>query len=542
MQRARITTQRRRQALPGTQNLSVRLFEAQTRFELEARIDASSAALVAVPIDVPRGSVIDRISLFEESLQPLDPVDRGAIDVRWTRVAADRVEAVVQQPRAGRFRLELAAHLPVAPAREGLLPIVRAVLDDSVPMAVSWNSAARSTILDRSTELFADERPPVYVLDDEPAADPSSAQGRPADATGAAEADAAILAASESKGPRVELADIEFNVEERGRAWGLARFEMLGQDPLVRLRLPPGMRLYDAFVDGHALVPGVPSLSGQSNEWELRLHDVRWPRSLVVVFAGELGARLVEGAPVELPAPTIVGLPCTRVVWTLRAPRGLALRVAEPAVVVDAAMIAAERKAALGRLEADFDRAIAATSGPEQDRLRAFVESRWKEAVADGSWPEAVALVASGRETIVAAHVIMNPAVGELTIRGVRPSDPSVPGRAITTLATLALGGAALRLARRGSFDWSRMGRWFFPGIAATLGMAWLVTLSPSWPGVLLVAYAIAAAARELLWLRSASGAAEPVPTDEVTVTQLIVEPQATGESSVTQIAPARGK
>jgi hypothetical protein len=32
------------------------------------------------------------------------------------------------------------------------------------------------------------------------------------------------------------------------------------------------------------------------------------------------------------------------------------------------------------------------------------------------------------------------------------------------------------------------------------------------------------------------------VPTDEVTVTQLIVEPQATGESSVTQIAPARGK
>ena len=542
MQRARITTQRRRQALPGTQNLSVRLFEAQTRFELEARIDASSAALVAVPIDVPRGSVIDRISLFEESLQPLDPVDRGAIDVRWTRVAADRVEAVVQQPRAGRFRLELAAHLPVAPAREGLLPIVRAVLDDSVPMAVSWNSAARSTILDRSTELFADERPPVYVLDDEPAADPSSAQGRPADATGAAEADAAILAASESKGPRVELADIEFNVEERGRAWGLARFEMLGQDPLVRLRLPPGMRLYDAFVDGHALVPGVPSLSGQSNEWELRLHDVRWPRSLVVVFAGELGARLVEGAPVELPAPTIVGLPCTRVVWTLRAPRGLALRVAEPAVVVDAAMIAAERKAALGRLEADFDRAIAATSGPEQDRLRAFVESRWKEAVADGSWPEAVALVASGRETIVAAHVIMNPAVGELTIRGVRPSDPSVPGRAITTLATLALGGAALRLARRGSFDWSRMGRWFFPGIAATLGMAWLVTLSPSWPGVLLVAYAIAAVARELLWVRDASGAAEPVPTDEVTVTQLIVEPQATGESSVTQIAPTRGK
>lgn len=520
------------------------MFEAQTRFELEARIDASSVALVAVPIDVPRGSVIDRLSLFEESLQPLDPVDRGAIDVRWTRIAADRVVVVVQQPRAGRFRLECAAHLPVAPAREGLLPLVRAVLDDSVPMSVSWNSTAGSTMLDRSTELFADERPPVYALDDEPATDAdvkTPPQDQPAAGAGAAEADEAILAASESKGPRVELADIEFNVEERGRAWGLARFEMLGQDPLVRLRLPPGMRLYDAFVDGHALVPGVPSLSGRSNEWELRLHDVRWPRSLVVVFAGELNARIAEGAPVELPAPAIVGLPCTRVVWTLRAPRGLTLRVAEPAIVVDATMITAERKAAIGRLEADFDRAIAAASDPERDRLRAFAGSRWNEAAADGAWPKSVALVASGRESTAATHVIMNPAVGELTIRGVRPTDPSVPGRAIMTLATVVLGGAALRLARRAPFDWSRAGRWFFPGIAAALGTAWLVALSPSWPGALLVAYAIAAVGRELLWPRRAIRAAESQPTDEDTVTQIVANAHATPESSVTQIAP-RGK
>jgi hypothetical protein len=543
LQQARITTERRRQALPGTQNLSVRLFEGQTRFELEARIDASSAALVAMPIDVPRGSVIDRLSLFEESLQPLDPVDRGAIDLRWTRVAADRVVAVVQQPRAGRFRLEFAAHLPVAPAREGILPLVRAVLDDSVPMAVTWNSTAGSTTLDRSADLFADERPPVYVLDDEPdaAVNPALPQNPPAEASDAAEADAAILAASESKGPRVELADIEFHVEERGRAWGLARFEMLGQDPLVRLRLPPGMRLYDAFVDGHALVPGVPSLSGQSNEWELRLHDVRWPRSLIVVFAGELGNRLVDGAPVELPAPTIVGLPCTRVVWTLRSPRGLALRVAEPAIVVDAAMITAERKAAIGRLQADFDRAIAAASGPEQERLQAFVGSRWKEAATDGSWPKPVAPVASGWASTAATHVIMNPAVGELTIRGVRPTDPSVPGRAIMTLATVVLGGAALRLARRSAFDWSRTGRWFFPGIAAALGTAWLLTLTPPWPGSLLVAFAIVAVARELLWSRHTPGAATPQPTDEDTVTQLVVNSPAARESSVTQIAP-RGK
>jgi hypothetical protein len=546
LHRARVTTERRRQALPGTQNLSVRLFEAQTRLDLEARIDASSAALVVVPVDVPRGSVIDRLSLFEESLQPLDPVDRGAIDVRWTRTAGDRVVVVMQQPRAGRFRLEVAAHLPVAPAREGKLPLVRAVLDDSVPMTVSWNSAAGSTILDRSAELFADERPPAYVLDEQPAGDaavtPAPAQGRPADGAGAAEADAAILAASESKGPRVELADIEFNVEERGRAWGLARFEMLGQDPLVRLRLPPGMRLFDAFVDGHALVPGVPSLSGQANEWELRLHDVRWPRSLVVVFAGELGGRLAEGAPVELPAPSIVGLPCTRVLWTLNAPRGLTLRVAEPAIVVDAAMVAAERKAAIGRLEADFDRAIAASPGPEQERLREFFGSRWEEPAADGLWPKAVAAIANARGATAATHVIMNPAVGELTIRGVRPSDPSVPGRAITTLATLALGGAALRLARRGPLDWARAGRWFFPGIAATLGVAWLVTLSPSWPGGLLLGYAIAAAARELLWPNSDRTAAERVANDDDTVTQLVVNPAATRESSVTQIAPSRGK
>lgn len=546
----RIDIERRRQTLPGTQSLAVRLFEPQTRFDLEARIDASSTALVVVPVSVPPGSVIDRLSLFEESLLPLDPVDRGAIDVRWTRTAADRVVVVVQRPRAGRFRLEVEAHLPVAPAREGPLPLVRAVLDDSVPMAVSWNSVAGSTMLDRSTELFADEPAPTYSMVEQPAGDVAldaeKAAGGNADAVdespAAAEADDGTAAASQAKGPRVELADIQFNVEERGRVWGLARFEMLGQEPVLRLRLPPGMRLFDAFVDGHALVPGVPSLSGQSNEWELQLHDVRWPRSLVVVFAGELGGRLAEGTPVELQAPAIVGLPCTRVAWTLNAPRGLALRVAEPATVVDAATIAAERKAALGRLEADFDRAIAAAPEPEQERLREFFGSRWKDASADGAWPKAVAAAANAGQAMAATHIVMNPAAGELTIRGVRPPDPSVPGRAITTLATLALGGAALRLARRGPLEWSRPGRWFFSGIAALLGVAWLLTLSPSWPGAILIVYAIAAAAREALRPRVDRHAEERETTDEDTVTQPAINAAAARESSVTQAAPKRSQ
>ena len=555
-----LTAERRRQDVPATQSLTVRFTPTQTRLELQARIDASSTALVAVPLELPPGCVIDRLNLFEESVQPLDPVERGAIDLRWSQLAPDRLTAMVQRPRAGRFRLELVAHLPRAPARAGRLPLLRALLDDTVPLAISWNTAPGTAVLNRSAQRFADEPAPDYALDepgefagipggrpDEPrdAGAVAEAVDDPAPATGSTAA-APAPATRDQQGPRVELADVQLNVEDRGRAWGLARFDIVTNDPVVRLQLPQGMRLFDAFVDGHALVPGVPSLSEQANVWELRLHDVRWPRSLLVVFAGDLGGRLAEGAPLEVQPPLIVGLPCTRLLWTLRTPRGMPLRVAEPAIVVGADALASERAAAMRRLTGDFERSLAAADGPEQERLRDFLRLRDEQASAppapgrDG--------VAPG-EFVPAAYVVMQQTDSQLTIRAARQRDSTVPSRAVTTLATIALGGAALRIARRRPQDWLRVGGWFFPCVAGILGVAWLFALAPAWPGGVLLAYAFGSAARAWL-LRSQlnvglgsgnASAAVPVLASDATVTHMVAGDAPRRESSITQIAPFPG-
>ena len=223
-----------------------------------------------------------------------------------------------------------------------------------LPMAVSWNTAPAAVEPQRSAEIFPDQPPPRYALDEAgsppPIEPPPSAEAAEA-ASDRPAADAGAIA------PRVELADVRLSIDDRGRAWGIARFELVARDPVVQLQLPPGMRLFDALVDAQVPVPAAPSLAGGRNTWELRLHDVRWPRSLMVVFAGDLGPGLADGAPVELPAPTIVGLPCVRMLWMLSAPRGMLLRVGDPGRVVDEDALAAERAAGEQRLAADFERA-----------------------------------------------------------------------------------------------------------------------------------------------------------------------------------------
>jgi len=554
--RVQLTVERRRQDIPATQSLTVRFSATQSRLELQARIDASSTALVAVPLQIPPGCVIDRLTLSEESVQPLDPIERGTIDLRWSQTAPDRLSVVVQRPRAGRFRLELVAHLPTVPTRTGPLPLVRALLDDVVPMAISWNTTPGTTAFNRSAQLFADEPAPVYVLDErsESAAQPQMENPRAGGAEPVDEGAVADVPASVTRdqlGPRVELADVQLNVEDRGRAWGLARFEIVADNPVLRLQLPPGMRLFDALVDGHALVSGVPSLSGQANVWELRLHDVRWPRSLLVVFAGDLGGRLVEGAPLEVQPPLIVGLPCTRLLWTLRSPRGLPLRVAEPAVVVDADALAAERAAAVQRLAGDFARALAAADVPELERLRDFLRLRAEQAAVPPSLGRGTIGsngVAPG-EFFPAAYVVMQQTDRPLTIRAARQADSTVPSRAITTLATIAIGGAALRIARQQRREWRRVGRWFFPCIAGLIGVVWLLALAPAWPGGLLVAYALGAAAKGWLQrerftseMRGGAVFADGLElASDVTVTHVAAREAAQAESSITQIAPFPG-
>ena len=518
--RARLTAERRRQEIRGLQREAVVFGTEQVRIHLDARLDASSTALVTIPLDVPAGSVVDRVELFEDDVLHPETAERGAIDVRWTRPTDTSVAVVVQRPRAGRFRMEVDARIPGRPPARGPLPGLRVDLADGSRSLVEWRAedglvAAVETVSgERGTadatlrasqagrlDRVNGDTSAVYRLESSPAAAaPIESEISDVAATG----ERAAVGAG-----RVELTDVRLTLDERGRAWGLACFELVSSEQVVRLQLPRSWRLFDAVVDGRPVDSVVPASPVSDNVWELRLLDAGRPRSIVALFAGDLfvgdvGRRLLDGEPLALAPPKIVGLPCRRVIWTVQVPADVTLRVAAPARVVAADALQSERQAAQQRLEADVQQAIERSAGWEQDRVRTFLASRRDGAIpaADQVWTRAVTTRTASfaaRSTplfIVASDGGDDAVAGRLTIRAVRQRDPTTRGRAIATLSLLACGGLAWIAARRRWSPRLPTARWVGPMVAIGAGLAWIAVLVPAWPGALLVAMAAAAMIR----------------------------------------------
>lgn len=492
-----VTVERRRQEVRGSQNVAVTFAADQIRLQLKARLDATSTALFTIPVTVPAACVIDRVRLFEEDPLAPESGDGASIDLRTSRRERDRVLAVVQRPRSGRFRLEVDARLPGKPPAGGPLPLLHADIAAGTPLLVTWRADDGMAVAvrqpdgdpaDRVVEHFVDRPAPRYEI-------AAAAKEPPGDsvasAAGADAAPAPAPPADATARPRVALADIHLVADERGRAWGLARFDLVAADPELHIALPPGMRLFDLLIDGHAVGTAVPSLPHGKNAWSVGLLDVRWPRSVLAVFAGELQTRLVDGIPQALPAPSIIGLPCDKTLWTLHVPDGVSLRVAEPARVVDEAALARERQAAVMGLEADFDRAMASCDGLERTRLEELLRLRKEAAVLplEDAWQRILAArrpadpISGSRLSIVAAA-----GDRDVTVQGFRKRDPTVPARGIATLSLLVVGGIAWSAARRRPDDWARAVDRAGPPLALLLGCVWLLALAPSWPGWLLLA------------------------------------------------------
>jgi hypothetical protein len=551
--RARLTAERRRQEIRGTQREAVVFAADQVRLHLDARIDAPSMAVVTIPVEVPQACVIDRIELFEDDVLHPETAERGAIDIRWTRTAENGVAVVVQRPRAGRFRLEVDARLPGRPAVRGPLPSLRVAFTDGGRAVVDLQAEdGQWATVDGSSataggrngvahiELPAGAASPTYRLETSVPETPSATaeEGRP-------EPNGAVDTVAEPDGEgRVELADIRVAVDERGRTWGLASFELVAADQLLRVRLPQAWRLFDVLVDGRSADSVVPVVPEDDHVWEVRLLDAGWPRSVVVLFAGDLGRRLLDGEPLELDPPAIVGLPCRQVIWTMQVPAGISLRVAEPARLVTALEWQQERRAAQQRLVGDFQQAIDHASGVEQGRLRGFLQARGDAAAsaADEPWTRTLMMQSASRPAAPPLAIVTSgqgeEGGGRITIRAVRQRDPSVPGRAVATLSLLACAGLAWIAGRRGVPRWLAVDAWLGPAIAVLLGLAWLMWLVPAWPGGILVA--VGGWGLLQPWLRNARTAAGPRPpapaANVAEATTMYRPPPA--EGSTTHVAP----
>ena len=572
---ARVSVERRRQPPRGNQRMEVGFAAEAIDLRLEARIDAGSTPLVAIPVDVPEHCDVERVTLRDDLTAGIPPSETGQIGVRWRRDGPRRILVVVQRPRPGAFMLEVAVHLHGPPAASGTLPLVRAALEPGGPLTVTWRmqdgsvavigeGATGSETTPRegsassgSYEVAADAAPPPYrILDSGPDASaptaPETAPGlepapEPADvAVSPAPRDA--VSGAEESGPRVEFAETHLAVDARGRAWGVSRFDIVAADPVIRIRIPAGMRMFDVFVDGRIANDAVPARTSiAENAWELRLLDVGWPRSIVAVYAGDVSDSLPVDGVLEIPEPSIVGLSCLRSAWMVELPEGIVARPLPPTVAVDEAAMTAARRAAIEGLAAEFERGIARAPPDDARRLEEFLRQRRREAVLP--LPAAWSHVGMRDSRAAAAwapplRLLQARDIPVLSLLVARRADASMPGRWLAT-AVMLLGVVALLEARRRTRIVSRLVSavlgpwWVVPLFVIGLGALWIATLDPVWPGWLAVVVGAATVAAWMpresrRWFGRTSARGRAAPGRSVTgetVTQLEPVPRS-AESS----------
>jgi len=289
-------------------------------------------------------------------------------------------------------------------------------------------------------------------------------------------------------GNSVEATLVHLAIDERGRIWGMARFEVVASEPLVRMRFPPGMRLFDVLVDGRE----AHAMPVESSAWDVRLHDVRWPRSILAVFAGEVGSLVDSGDAVLLEPPRLEGLPCRDMLWTIDAPAGMRVRVAEPARVVDAGVWRAAQAEVQRRVTAVFAAAVEGTLDMDRERLRGFAAARDAGArpALEVEWERAIQGVADpGRSRLW----VVDKGLEGLTIRTVRPTAPGTGGRSAATAVLVAALVAGWLLAAWQPAAWHAAVTWSWPWMLAAAGVSWVVVLRPMLPGLALVAAGLAA-------------------------------------------------
>jgi hypothetical protein len=328
--------------------------------------------------------------------------------------------------------------------------------------------------------------------------------------SGAAETPAPIAppaVGDRAEGPRVEFAETHLAIDARGRAWGVSRFDVVAAEPVVRIRIPPGMRMFDVFVDGRIANDAIPARTSiAENAWELRLLDVGWPRSIVAVYAGEVSDGLPMERVLDVAAPSVVGLTCLRSAWVVELPEGIVARPLPPTVVADEEAMTAARRGAIERLSSEFEHAIARAVPDDASRLGDFLRQRRREAVLP--MPAAWSHVGMRDSHAAAAwspplRLLQAGDVSSLRLAVTRRADGSMPGRAVATAAML-LGVVALLEARRRSPVVSRLVSallapwWVAPAFLIGAGGLWIARLDPIWPGWLA---AVSGAAGLLVWM-----------------------------------------
>lgn len=477
-------TIRRPTTRPRTaQSLEVGFADGHVGLRLLGQFDATDTAVVEIPVSLPPAAIIDDIVLLRQTADEDGERAWSRVDLFWSRAAADRIVAVVQRPEAGPHRLELDARLPIRPASRGRLPLARVALDD-VPLEVRWwaepgldvtveGDGRPADAAGERLELAPGQPAPTYRLARDMVAAPTAAAG--GDATAATGDPRPAVAA-------VPRTVVELAIDASGRAWGLARFDLLARERAVTVTLPAGLRLFGLRADGREVTASPLG----DNAWRVQLHDVGWPRSLVAVFAGSVGAGLERGEPIRLEPPRITDLESAAVGWSLRTPVGYAVRVSEPATVLDDEAFATWSARVHDEVGRAFSTSIQAADPIQRRRLDAFAAAVRAGAGPAGEreWYDAWRASAALEPRVVRIAAAED---GSVTFRAVADAGGLRATRGLVTAALLAGVVSCWLATRRWPAAAARMAvvvrRWWW----LACGSAWLLCLEPAAPGIVML-------------------------------------------------------
>ena len=311
----------------------------------------------------------------------------------------------------------------------------------------------------------------------------------------------------------VPLIDIEVMVDERGRISGICCIELPMTVPEVRVRVPAGFRVYEMLLDGQQIQPQTPRRDSPSEVWAVPMHAGSWPHELVFVFVGEFEATTMQGKPVSLALPSVVGMPVEQVLWTINHPMSRSIRFAGPGDVLDEI----ESRNIRRNVQTEIDDLVTAISPALPKgvgtRLSEFRLSRqkqdgvppleaWVSGTADTS--EASPIARQFSSAFLASNrwkkLIIQPqsARGVVTIR-FADSPLSRVGRAVATLVVLVLGAwGCWGVAKFADVMLALANRWW-PAIAGVIAVGWIIYREPAWPGFMLLFLATGAGLGRLL-------------------------------------------
>jgi len=494
-------------ALRGTQRMRLDTEGDRLRLRFDASIDSVDAALGAFRVSLPPTWEIQRVGLARVTTPRSGALQATPQDIHWGRAADGSVQIIPQHPRAGRFRFDLEASEPSMTSGEGDLVIPGIIGLGDIPVIVEWPTDGGLQVATGAggVALSASEWQSLEQL---PAATlrysrvPSAAERAAiAAATAAGETSSeggpgselnSAIAESGDGSPRVEQLEVRFATDERGKAWGVARIDLVPAQRLVRLQLPPGMRLFEVFVDEHPL----RARPVGDAAWELELLDVSRPRTIQVIFAGDIRESLVSGVPLKLEPPKLPGIETREVLWMIRGPRGLDLRLLTPSVQLTPDGFESRREQASARLQAALRRALEGRDTQERRRIEEQVSSifeRTELSTAEVAWNR-TSLALS--EDVFATT--SDPS-GGIILRAAATPTPTDSSRAVATAVAILIAGATWSLSVRSPLRMTSLLIQFGPLLAMVTGVAWAVQLSPAWPGLLLTGGAMSVVVRRLL-------------------------------------------